>query len=73
MLGCTYYVIAAWIWAIIWHMGLDPIKVGPAGSFCLGYWYLRMRPGVDGTGVEHQLGLRVCVLSGLWPGWLDLP
>ncbi|GAB4823503.1 hypothetical protein N2152v2_010549 [Parachlorella kessleri] len=26
VLGCTYYVIAAWIWAIIWHMGLDPIK-----------------------------------------------
>lgn len=23
---CSYYVIAAWIWAIIWYMGLDPIK-----------------------------------------------
>ena len=34
VLGCTYYVIAAWIWAIIWHMGLDPIKVRPAGRFC---------------------------------------
>ncbi|KAL3143237.1 hypothetical protein ABBQ38_002088 [Trebouxia sp. C0009 RCD-2024] len=26
VIGCTYYVIAAWIWAIIWYMGLDPIK-----------------------------------------------
>ncbi|DBA75013.1 TPA: hypothetical protein ACH3X1_010354 [Trebouxia sp. C0004] len=24
--GCTYYVIVAWIWAIIWYFGLDPIK-----------------------------------------------
>lgn len=27
VLGCTYYVVAAWIWALIWHMGLDPLKV----------------------------------------------
>ena len=26
VLGCTYYVVAAWIWAAIWHLGLDPIK-----------------------------------------------
>ncbi|KAL4418761.1 hypothetical protein ABPG77_005772 [Micractinium sp. CCAP 211/92] len=26
VIGCTYYVIAAWIWAIIWHFGLDPLK-----------------------------------------------
>lgn len=26
VIGCTYYVVAAWIWAIIWHFGLDPIK-----------------------------------------------
>ena len=23
---CRYYVIVAWIWAIIWYFGLDPIK-----------------------------------------------
>ncbi len=22
----SYYVIVAWIWAIIWYLGLDPIK-----------------------------------------------
>jgi H+-transporting ATPase len=22
----SYYVVAAWIWAIIWYLGLDPIK-----------------------------------------------
>jgi H+-transporting ATPase len=27
VLGCTYYVVVAWIWALIWHMGLDPLKV----------------------------------------------
>ena len=21
-----YYVIVAWIWSLIWHMGLDPLK-----------------------------------------------
>ncbi|PRW57643.1 plasma-membrane proton-efflux P-type ATPase isoform B [Chlorella sorokiniana] len=26
VLGCTYYVVAAWIWSLIWHMGLDPLK-----------------------------------------------
>lgn len=26
VIGCTYYVVAAWIWAAIWHLGLDPIK-----------------------------------------------
>lgn len=26
VIGCTYYVIAAWIWAGMWHLGLDPIK-----------------------------------------------
>lgn len=26
VIGCTYYVVAAWIWAAIWYMGLDPIK-----------------------------------------------
>ena len=24
--ACRYYVIVAWIWSIIWYMGLDPIK-----------------------------------------------
>lgn len=23
---CSYYVIVAWIWSIIWYLGLDPIK-----------------------------------------------
>ena len=32
VLGSTYYVVAAWIWAIIWHFGLDPIKVGGGGA-----------------------------------------
>ena len=22
----SYYVIVAWIWSIIWYLGLDPIK-----------------------------------------------
>jgi len=25
-IGCTYYVVAAWIWAAIWSFGLDPVK-----------------------------------------------
>ncbi len=28
MLGCTYYVVVAWVWSLIWHLGLDPLKVG---------------------------------------------
>jgi H+-transporting ATPase len=28
VLGCTYYVVVAWIWSLIWHLGLDPLKVG---------------------------------------------
>ena len=27
VIGCTYYAVVAWIWALIWHMGLDPLKV----------------------------------------------
>ena len=23
---CSYYVIVAWIWSLIWYLGLDPIK-----------------------------------------------
>jgi H+-transporting ATPase len=26
VLGCTYYVLLAWVWAIVWHVLLDPIK-----------------------------------------------
>lgn len=26
VIGCTGYVIVAWIWSAIWYMGLDPIK-----------------------------------------------
>ena len=26
LLLCSYYVIVAWIWSIIWYLGLDPIK-----------------------------------------------
>ena len=26
VLGCTYYVLLAWVWSIAWHMLLDPIK-----------------------------------------------
>ncbi|KAK9829684.1 hypothetical protein WJX72_007324 [[Myrmecia] bisecta] len=26
VIGCTYYLIVAWVWSIIWYMGLDPIK-----------------------------------------------
>ncbi|KAK9905489.1 hypothetical protein WJX75_000844 [Coccomyxa subellipsoidea] len=26
VIGCTYYVIVAWIWSLIWYIGLDPIK-----------------------------------------------
>ena len=26
VIGCTSYVVAAWIWSAIWYMGLDPIK-----------------------------------------------
>ncbi|KAK9905068.1 hypothetical protein WJX75_009176 [Coccomyxa subellipsoidea] len=25
-IGCTYYVIVAWIWAMLFYLGLDPIK-----------------------------------------------
>ncbi|EIE19189.1 plasma-membrane proton-e [Coccomyxa subellipsoidea C-169] len=25
-IGCTYYVIVAWIWAALFYLGLDPIK-----------------------------------------------
>lgn len=25
-IGCLYYVLAAWIWSIIWYFGLDPLK-----------------------------------------------
>ena len=31
MLGCTYYVVVAIVWSIIWYIGLDPIK------WCLAY------------------------------------
>lgn len=26
VIGCTYYVIVALIWSIIWYVALDPIK-----------------------------------------------
>jgi H+-transporting ATPase len=26
VVACTYYVVFSWIWAIIWYLGLDPIK-----------------------------------------------
>jgi len=26
VIGCTYYVVVAIIWSIIWYLGLDPIK-----------------------------------------------
>jgi H+-transporting ATPase len=26
VIGCAAYVIAVWVWSIIWYMGLDPIK-----------------------------------------------
>ncbi len=26
VIGCTYYVVASWIWAMIWYILLDPIK-----------------------------------------------
>ncbi|CAL8464533.1 g4068 [Coccomyxa elongata] len=25
-IGCTYYVIVAWIWAMLFYLGLDPLK-----------------------------------------------
>ena len=26
VIGCTYYVVVAIIWSVIWYLGLDPIK-----------------------------------------------
>eukprot|EP00878_Enallax_costatus_P000726 GHUV01000839.1.p1 GENE.GHUV01000839.1~~GHUV01000839.1.p1 ORF type:complete len:832 (+),score=189.21 GHUV01000839.1:2414-4909(+) len=26
VIGCTYWIVVAWIWSIIWYMALDPIK-----------------------------------------------
>lgn len=26
VIGCTYYVVVALIWSIIWYVALDPIK-----------------------------------------------
>ena len=42
VLGCTYWVIVAWVWSAIWYIGLDPIKVLQAGvlpgGYCKGGW-----------------------------------
>jgi len=26
VIGCGWYVLVAWVWSIIWHMGMDPLK-----------------------------------------------
>uniref|UniRef100_A0A061RTM6 Plasma membrane ATPase n=1 Tax=Tetraselmis sp. GSL018 TaxID=582737 RepID=A0A061RTM6_9CHLO len=26
VIGCGWYVLVAWIWSIIWHLGMDPLK-----------------------------------------------
>lgn len=26
IIGCGWYVLVAWVWSIIWHMGMDPLK-----------------------------------------------
>ena len=26
VLGCLGYVLVAWVWSLLWHLGLDPIK-----------------------------------------------
>eukprot|EP00873_Tetraselmis_striata_P006578 jgi/Tetstr1/426842/TSEL_017057.t1 len=26
IIGCGWYVLVAWIWSLIWHMGMDPLK-----------------------------------------------
>ncbi|WIA34892.1 hypothetical protein OEZ86_013179 [Tetradesmus obliquus] len=26
VIGCTYYVVVAWIWSLIWYVALDPLK-----------------------------------------------
>lgn len=31
VLGCTYWVVVAWVWSAIWYIGLDPIKVRGQG------------------------------------------
>lgn len=28
VIGCCGYVIAAWVWAALWYLGLDPVKWG---------------------------------------------
>lgn len=30
---CRYYVVVAWIWAAIWYMALNPIKLAMAWCF----------------------------------------
>lgn len=60
VLGCTYYVVVAWIWSLIWHMGLDPLKVRWLASCCA---WQRVLPGVvaapgAGGGARPTLGPR---------------
>lgn len=26
IIGCGWYVLVAWIWSLMWHMGMDPLK-----------------------------------------------
>lgn len=68
VIGCTYYVIAAWIWAIIWHFGLDPLKVrcaAPAVVCCLRCACCALLP--PNTAPDHVFPRPMLVLPGPQP------
>lgn len=58
---CRYYVVVAWIWAIIWYVALDPIKWGMAWildeeGYRTGKGSLRAAPSSkadEGAGLNH--------------------
>eukprot|EP00882_Tetradesmus_deserticola_P005625 GHRQ01005921.1.p1 GENE.GHRQ01005921.1~~GHRQ01005921.1.p1 ORF type:complete len:1073 (+),score=431.52 GHRQ01005921.1:381-3599(+) len=43
VIGCTYYVLVAWIWSMIWYLALDPIK-----------WLLIWALNEDGVRSRHS-------------------
>ena len=51
---CSYYVIVAWIWSLIWYLGLDPIK-----------WMMMYALNEDGwrDAKAHKAAKQVCTAS----------
>lgn len=50
----SYYVIVAWIWSLIWYLGLDPIK-----------WMMMYALNEDGwrDAKAHKAAKQVCTAS----------